>query len=196
MSKNYPGIDEGDEDVSQTVELKDNDGRSLMCYVERTLEVEGTEYLLLMPVDSPIEIFAWEADEDDDEEEALVDVEEDEIDSIFATAQAVLAEHDLKLQRTAYTLTASGELPDPEEDDVITLDLGEDDDGQDPDASEQFQMLCSFFHEEQEYAVCTPFEPLLFFARKSTQGHPELLSPEDFQEVRSRLEDQLFDELE
>lgn len=194
MSKNYPDIGEGDEAIS-TVQLQDDAGRSLTCYVERTLEVDGKEYLLLMPVDSPIEIFAWEADEDDDEEEALVDVEDDEIDAIFSTAQAVLAEHDLKLQRTAYTLTASGELPDPAEDDVITLDLGEDDDpGQ--DASEQFQVLCTFFHEEQEYAVCTPFEPLLFFARKATNGKPELLTPDDFQQVRSQLEDQLFDELE
>jgi hypothetical protein len=193
MSPYYPGTEAGEEEDVPTIELTDEAGRSLLCYKERTLEVEGNEYLLLMPVDSPIEIFAWEEDEDDDEEEALVDIEDDEIDEVFDTAQAVLAEQELKLRRTAFTLTASGDLPDPAEEDVITLEVGDD---ENDSAAEQFQILCTFFYEEQEYAVCTPFEPLLFFARLNSDGTAELLSPEEFQSVRSQLEDQLFDELE
>jgi Protein of unknown function (DUF3727)/Protein of unknown function (DUF1292) len=177
-----------------TVTLKDEAGRSLLCYVEKSLEVEGKDYVLLLPVDSPIEIFAWEPDEEDDEEETLVDVEEEELDEIFSTARAVLAEQDLTLNRTALTLTASGDIPLATEEDIITLDLGEDE-GADMD-SEQFQLLANFYHEEQEYAVCTPLDPLLFFARLTPEGQPELLSPEEFQAVRSQLEDQLFDEME
>ncbi len=192
MGQEYPGMEKQDDDAV-TVVLTDEDGRSLSCYVERTLEVAGSEYLLLMPVDAPIEIFAWEPDEDSEDDDILVDIEDEEIDDIFDTARAVLAEQDLTLRRTAFTLTASGDLPDPDDEDIITLDVSED---EEEEMSEQFQVLASFFHEEQEYAVCTPFEPLLFFARKTASGGPELLSPEEFQAVKTQLEDQLFDELE
>lgn len=190
------------EDDAQTLSLIDEDGRSLLCYVERSLKVQGQEYTLLLPVDAPIEIFAWAIDDEDDEEEMLMDIDEDELEEIFPTARAVLAEQDLILNRTALTLTASGELPEVEEDDIISLDI-EEDEGQ-PNL-EQFQQLASFFYEEQEYVVCTPLDPLLFFARINAQGRPELLSPEEFQdllaleefqELRSQLEKQaeLMDE--
>jgi hypothetical protein len=190
-----PGKNEEDVEVdAPTVNLTDAAGRSLLCYVEHSLEVEGEEYVLLLPVDSPIEVFAWEPDEDDEEEETLVDVEDEEIDEIFSTARAVLAEQDLTLSRTALTLTAQGEVPAAAEDDIITLDI-EDDDSAEMD-SEQFQLLANFYYEEQEYAICTPLDPLLFFARMNAEGQPELLSPEEFQAVRSQLEDQLFDAME
>jgi len=177
-----------------TISLTDEAGRSLLCYVEKSLEVEGDEYVLLLPVDAPIEIFAWEPDEEDDEEETLVDVEDEEIDDIFSTARAVLAEQDLTLSRSAVTLTVHGEIPDATEEDIITLDIGEDE-GVETEA-EQFQLLANFYYEEQEYAICTPMEPLLFFARMSGEGQPTLLSPEEFQAVRQQLEDQLFDDME
>jgi hypothetical protein len=192
QSEEYWEIDEKEEDAP-TIQLTDEDGRSLLCYIEKSVEVDGEKYLLLMPVDAPIEIFAWEASDDDEDEESLVDIEEDEIDDVFDTAKAVLSEQELILQRSALTLTASGDLPDADEEDIITLDVGEDEDDV---TMEQFQLLASFFYEEQEYAVCTPFEPLLFFARMDATGKPELLSPEDYEAVRSQLEDQLFDELE
>lgn len=190
--EDIPGMAEEEDDLP-TVNLSDEDGRSLLCYIENSMEVEGEEYLLLRPVDSPIEIFAWEADDEDEDEETLVDIEDDEIDEIFSTARAVLAEQDLTLNRAALTLTVTGDLPEPTEEDTITLDLGED---EAMVGSEEFQLLANFFYEEQEYAVCTPLEPILFFARMNGEGEPELLSPEEFQAVRSQLEDQLFSELE
>lgn len=193
MNDESLGMGEEMENQASTVSLIDEDGRSLTCYVERSMEVDGSEYLLLMPVDVPINIFAWDVDDEDEEEETLFDIEDDEVDDVFDTAKAVLAEQDMILQRTALTLTATGEVPEPGEDDVITLDVGEEDE---EITQEQFQLLANFFYEEQEYAICTPFEPLLFFARMNGDGRPELLSPEEFQLVRSELEDQLFDELE
>lgn len=169
------------EEDAPTVSLSDEQGRSLTCYVERTMKLEGTEYVLLMPIDSPIEVFAWEGDDDDDEDEMLVDIDDDELDEIFSTARAVLAEEDLILQRTALTLTASGELPEVAEEDIITLDIEEDDQTN----VEQFQQLASFFHEDQEYVICTPLDPLLFFARINASGNPELLTPEEFQHLLS-----------
>jgi hypothetical protein len=144
-------------------------------------------------VDAPIEIFAWETDEEDEEAETLVDLTEEEIDEVFETARAVLAEQDLALKRTAYTLTAVGDLPEVDEEELITVDIGEEDA---PTDSEQFQRITYFYYKEQEYDICTPLDPLMFFARLNAKGEPELLSPEEFQAIRVQLEEQLFDSLD
>lgn len=191
------------EDDAPTLSLTDEDGRSLLCYVERSLTVKGTNYVLLLPVDSAIEIFAWAADEEDDDEEMLIDIDEEELEAVFSTARAVLAEQDLILQHTALTLTASGDLPEVTEDDVITLDIETD---SEPNY-EQFQQLASFYHEEQEYVICSPLDPLLFFAQLNGNGQPELVSLEElqslleleeFKELRSQLElqTQLFEDVD
>lgn len=191
------------EDDAPTLSLVDEDGRSLLCYVERSLTVKGTEYVLLMPVDSPIEIFAWAADEEseDEDEEMLIDIDEEELEDVFSTARAVLAEHDLILNRTALTLTATGELPEVSEEDIITLDI----ETESEPNYEQFQQLATFFYEEQEYVVCSPIDPLLFFAQLNSAGQPELVSleelkmlleMEEFQDLRTQIETQaqLFEE--
>ena len=177
---------------SSSVTLKDEAGRSLDCYVERSLLVEDKEYLLLLPADAAVEIFAWQS-HDSDEEEA-VPVEDDEtINSIFATAEAVLAEQNLVLKRTAYALTVAGELPPVEESELFTLEIEDDTSDIEP---EQLQLLASFYHEDQEYSVYTPLDPLLFFARLNSSGNPELLSPEEFQKLQPLLAEQLIDEME
>lgn len=191
--KNNFGLNEDDMDEMPTVSLTDENGRSLQCYVEHSLQVEDKDYLLLLPMDAPIEIFAWETDEDDEEAETLVDLTDEEIDEVFETARAVLAEQDLALKRTAFTLTAVGDLPEVDEEELITVDIGEEDS---PTDSEQFQRITYFYYKEQEYDICTPLDPLMFFARLNAKGEPELLSPEEFQAVRPQLEEQLFDALD
>ena len=91
-----------------TIVLKDDAGKSLPCTVETAFKVDSTEYLLLQPVDFSVQIFAWQ-ETDDEEETELVDVTEEEIDLIFPVAQAVLAEQNLSLKRSAHTLTVEGE---------------------------------------------------------------------------------------
>lgn len=95
---------------AKSVTVTDEFGRSLACYVEHSFELNGENYVLLLPVDAPVEIFAWA--EDDDDEEPIAIEDPDEIDEIFETAKAVLEEQNLTLKRTAVTLTVSGELPD------------------------------------------------------------------------------------
>ncbi|HEY9878163.1 MAG TPA: DUF3727 domain-containing protein [Leptolyngbyaceae cyanobacterium] len=177
-----------------TVLLTDEAGLTLPCVVEQTFELSQQEYLLLLPVDAPIEIFVWRTEEGEDEE-VLMDVEDDEIGAIFPTAKAVLAEQNLMLQRTAITLTASGELPEAEEDDCLTLELDELSVGEDG-STEEFQILATFFYEDEEYTLCTPLDPLLIFARRTAKGDLEVVTPEEFQEIRSTLEEKLFDMLE
>jgi hypothetical protein len=174
-----------------SVTLTDETGRSLTCYKERSLFVEDQEYVLLLPVDSAIEIFAWQSD--GEEEEAIPVEDEATIDKIFGTAEAVLAEQNLILKRTAFALTVAGELPPVEDTELFTLEIEDDEATLEP---EQLQLLASFYYEDQEYAIYTPLDPLLFFARMNSSGDPELLSPEEFRKVQPLLEEQLFDELE
>ena len=177
------------------VMLTDEDNRTLACYVEKTLDVDGTDFLLLLPVDLPIEIFVWQSANDDDEGEGemMVDVEDDEIDDLFPSARAVLAELNLTLERSAHTLTAAGDLPEAEDEDCFALEVNEE--GEAP-ITEDFQMLANFFHNDAQYTLCTPLDPLLFFARREADGSVTLVDPEDFQSMRSQLEDQLFDALD
>ncbi|MBE9127163.1 MULTISPECIES: DUF3727 domain-containing protein [unclassified Coleofasciculus] len=179
---------------TNNVTLTDEAGRSLSCYIEHSLEVEGTEYLLLLPVDSPVEIVAWDEEEEEDFADATLIQGEEEIDVIFSDAQAVLAEQNLTLKRTAFTLTVAGEIPPVDEEEILTIEIEEEEDTElEP---EQFQLLASFYHEEQEYGIYTPLDPLLFFAQRNQAGQLELLSPEQFEKVQPLLEELLFDELE
>lgn len=189
FSSQYP--EENDKAQAGSITLTDEQGRSLECYVEHSLSVEEQEYVLLLPVDSPVEIFAWQGD--DEEEEAILVEDESVIDEIFPTAQAVLSEQNLTLKNTAYALTVGGELPPVEESELFTLEIEDEDADLEP---EQLQLLATFYHKEQEYAIYTPLDPLLFFARITKTGQPELLSPEEFRKVQPLLEEQLFNEVE
>jgi Protein of unknown function (DUF3727)/Protein of unknown function (DUF1292) len=177
-----------DSELNDLVSLTDETGRTLSCYVEKYLELDSKTYLLLLPVDAPIEIFAWNEDEEESAELIAID-ENDAIAKVFADASAVLSEQNLTLKQTAYTLTASGDLPplDPEE--ILQIELDEED--LEP---EEFQILSRFYNEEQEYAICTPVDPLLFFGKKNEQGVVELLSDQESDEIGPLLEDILLDE--
>jgi hypothetical protein len=173
----------------ETVTLTDDSGRTIACTIEHAIEVEGEEYVLLLPVDSPIEIFAWQ-DEGEDEEAIPVEDEED-LDQLFTVAKAVLEEQNLTLKRTAVTLTVEGELPDPEEDED-GLEVGSDD-------QEELQFLASFYYEEQEFGVYTPLDPFFILARMDANNQPQLLSPEELEKIEPMLpliEDQLLDQFE
>jgi uncharacterized protein YrzB (UPF0473 family) len=179
-----------------TITLTDEAGRELLCYIEMTVDVDGQEYALVNPVDYPVDIFVW-VETDDEEEEVLMPVEDTDLNEVFATAQAVLAEQNLKLKRTGLSLTAEGDLPEVDEDDVLVLEVEESGAGKE---QEEYQLLATFFHEEQEYAIYTPIDPVLFVVRLIKGKNPELLSPEEFQTLQPSLqpffEEHLFEEME
>lgn len=174
---------------SEVVTLFDDEGRSLDCYIENSLETDDSTYLLLLPIDSPVVILAWD---DEEESETIMIEDRDEIERIFPDAKAVLAEQELTLKPSAFTLTASGELPPLEDEHILTLELDEGDSQLD---AEELQYLASFYHQEQKYALYTPLAPLIFVARSNGSGKLELLSPEEKQ-VERILEELLFDELD
>ena len=176
----------------ETVEIFDEKGRSLSCYIEHSLETDGLTYLLLMPVDIPIVIISWDDDSDTEEIEAIMLEDDREIEEIFANAKAVLAEQNLSLKHTGYSLTATGELPPIEEEQLLTLNL--DDEDSDLEA-EELQLLASFYNSQQKYSIYTPLTPLLFFARYNLNHELELVSPDEdnFQPI---LEELLFEEFD
>jgi len=181
---------------NEFVTLTDESGRHLNCSIEHSLDVEGSEYLLLMPVDTPVEIVAWDDEEDEESTDATLLEDDAEIDLVFSDAQAVLAEQNLVLKRTAFTLTVAGELPsvdDVDEDDILTIEIEEDDVKLEP---EELMFLASFYHEEQKYEVYTPLDPLLFPAKRNKAGQAELLSPEEIKTVQPILNEWLFNDLD
>jgi len=179
-----------------TLSIKDDSGRTLVCQVEQTFEIDGRQYALLLPLNTPVEIFSWEEDEDGDgDTDSLVDVDESEIEKLLPTARAVLAEHDLTLHQSAVTLSVSGEIPEPHEEDCFTLEIGDIDEDGDAD-TEEIQTLATFFHDDVEYTICTPMDPLLLFAEISGQGEARMIPPEEFERLRPEIESSIFDVLE
>lgn len=177
---------------AKSVTVTDEFGRSLVCYIEHSFELNDENYVLLLPVDAPVEIFAWA--EDDEDEEPIAIENPDEIDEIFETAKAVLEEQNLTLKRTAVTLTVSGELPELEDE----LDSEEDEE----EGYEELQLLASFYNEEQEYAIYTPLDPFFILARLDENGQPQLLSDEELEKLEPMLpslegmiEEHLFSEM-
>ena len=169
--------------------IVDENGRSLPCYIEQSIEFDSMTYLLLIPVDIPVVIMSINNDDDEQLEAAMLE-DDEEIAEIFNNAKAVLAEQNLYLHHTAYTLTATGELPPIEEDQILTLDANE---GEGEGESEELQSLSYFYHAKQKYGIYTPLTPLLFFARYDMENRLELVSP-DQENLLPILEELLSEE--
>jgi hypothetical protein len=185
---------ENELDGTEVITLTDESGRSLECYIENALETDEITYLLLMPIDTPVVILAWDDEtEQDDYSNAVLVEDEAEIEKIFPDAKAVLAELDLMLKMTGYTLTVSGELPPLEDEGILTLELESDD--QESLEPEELQFLVSFYHLEQKYSIYTPLAPLLFLATYDQFGNIQLVSPEDG-DIQPILEELLFEEMD
>lgn len=186
-----PSFPNNSSDPPRSITLTDETGKSLPCSIEHSFIQAGTTYFLLLPLDIPITIIAWESDRDDAVATWVEDNEE--IERIFEDAKAVLAEQNLSLERAAYTLTVAGELPETEEDDILTLEIETEEDTLE---SEQFQFLTHFYHQEQEYEIYTPLDPLLLFARQTSKGNVEILSLEELQNIQPQLQEILVRELD
>lgn len=180
----------------ETITLTDDAGRTINCTVEHAFEVEGKDYVLLLPVDFPVEIIAWKGDEED--EEAIPVEDEQEIEQIFPIAKAVLEEQNLVLKRTAVTLTVEGDLPELSEE-AEFLEIGVETNGSGEEAEEELQFLASFYSEEQEYGVYAPLDPFLILARIDERQQPQLLSEAELTAIEPLLpmiEEQLLEQFE
>ncbi|MFN9693176.1 MAG: DUF3727 domain-containing protein [Synechococcaceae cyanobacterium] len=175
----------------ETVVLKDDEGRQLVCYVEEPVQLEGNTYALLTPVDTPVCLVRLAEDESD--HEIIEDLEGAE--EILSIADAVLQEHDLTLVRSAHILTVNGEIdgPELEEEDEDEAEAGDDldelDDLDEDGESDTYEMLLDrpFWVGEEQYALFIPLDPLFLVARLD-QGGAELVSDEELERVGPLIE--------
>ena len=164
-----------------TLLVRDREGHDLLCFLEHLIPLDGLDYALLSPVDTPVSLFRLG---DDDEPEPINSVSSSE--PILSVADVVLQEHDLVLVRSAITLTVSGELEEPDQEDLEELD---DEDDLDDDA-ETFELLVSFMVDAQEYGLYIPLDPFLVLVRM-VDGQAELLSEDELDRIQPRIEAEL-----
>ena len=165
-----------------TVLVRDSDGRQLLCFLEQLIPLDGNDYALLTPVDTPVCLVKIADDDSDDE---VID-ELSGAEPILSVADVVLQEHDLTLVRSAVTLTVSGELdePDPEDlDDEI-------EEGDDDEESDLYEMLIQFRAEGEEYGLFIPLDPFFVVARMEN-GEGRLVEGEEFERIQPRIEAEL-----
>jgi hypothetical protein len=160
-----------------TVQVRDGKGRELLCFLEQLIPLDGKDYALLTPVDTPVCLFRLREEEDPELVETL-----DATEPVLSVADVVLQEHDLTLVRSAVTLTVSGELEEPEAEDL--------DDEEADDDSETYELLVSFLVDDQEYGLYIPLDPFFVVARMEG-SEAFLVEGEEFDRVQPRIEAEL-----
>jgi len=170
-----------------TVVVRDSTGRQLLCFLEQLIPLDGHDYALLTPVDTPVCLVRIAPDEESEDE--LVE-ELEGAEAILEVADVVLQEHDLTLVRSAATLTVSGELDEPELDEFEDEDAVEE--GEDDGESDLYEMLIQFRAEDKEYGLYIPLDPFFVVARMEN-GAAVLVEGEEFERVQPRIEAELED---
>ena len=170
-------INSKDNYEAQTLILNDSNGNELFCYLEQIVKVEGEEYALLTPVDTPVSLFKIN---EKDEPELIEKVEKNE--QILKNADAVLQEHDLKLIRSAVTLTVSGELEEPIYDELEEDELDDD--------SETYELLVNFNLLDEEFGLYIPLDPFFIVGKLKNKG-AILIENDEFDKIQPLIESEL-----
>ena len=100
-------------------------------------------------------------------------------------SDVVLQEHDLTLVRSAVTLTVSGELDEPDPD-----ELEDDEDDEDDEEMETYELLVSFMVDAEECGLDIPLDPFLLLVRM-VDGQAVLLSDDELDRVQPLIEAEL-----
>ena len=160
-----------------TLLVKDSQGSDLLCFLEQVVPLEGNEYALLTPVDTPVSLFQLI---DDQDPKLIETIEKNE--QILEVADVVLQEHDLRLVRSAITLTVSGELDEPEPEEIEEEDIDEE--------SETYELLVNFRVDSNEYGLYIPLDPF-FIVGKLEDGEVKLVEGEQLDRIQSGIEAEL-----
>ena len=164
-------------DEVPTLLVKDSQGSDLLCFLEQVVPLEGNEYALLTPVDTPVSLFQLI---DDQDPKLIETIEKNE--PILEVADVVLQEHDLRLVRSAITLTVSGELDEPEPEEVEEEDID--------DESETYELLVNFRVDDNEYGLYIPLDPF-FIVGKLENGEVKLVEGEEFDKIQECIESKI-----
>jgi len=164
-------------DEVPTLLIKDSQGSDLLCFLEQVVPLEDNEYALLTPVDTPVSLFQLIEDQDP---KLIETIEKNE--PILEVADVVLQEHDLRLVRSAITLTVSGELEEPEPEEI--------EEGELDDESETYELLVNFRVDNNEYGLYIPLDPF-FIVGKLEDGEVKIVEGEEFDKIQSGIEAEL-----
>ncbi|WP_269605360.1 DUF3727 domain-containing protein [Prochlorococcus marinus] len=164
-------------DEVPTLLVKDSQGSDLLCFLEQVVPFEGNEYALLTPVDTPVSLFQLIEDQDP---KLIETIEKNE--PILEVADVVLQEHDLRLVRSAITLTVSGELDEPEPEEIEEEDID--------DESETYELLVNFRVDNNDYGLYIPLDPF-FIVGKIEAGEVKLVEGDEFDKIQSGIEAEL-----
>jgi len=164
-------------DEVPTLLVKDSQGSDLLCFLEQVVPLEGNEYALLTPVDTPVSLFQLI---DDQDPKLIETIEKNE--PILEVADIVLQEHDLRLIRSAITLTVSGELDEPEPEEIEEEEID--------DESETYELLVNFRVDNNEYGLYIPLDPF-FIVGKLEDGEVRLVEGEEFDKIQLGIEAEL-----
>ena len=164
-------------DEVPTLLVKDSQGSDLLCFIEQVVPLEGNEYAMITPVDTPVSLFQLV---DDQDPKLIETIEKNE--PILEVADVVLQEHDLRLVLSAITLTVSGELDEPEPEEIEEEDID--------DESETYELLVNFRVESNEYGLYIPLDPF-FIVGKLEDGEVKLVEGEEFDKIQSGIEAEL-----
>ncbi len=160
-----------------TILVRDSQGRDLLCFLEQLIPLDGNDYGLLTPVDTPVSLFRLIQGKDPELIETISSNE-----PILSVADLVLQEHDLTLVRSAVTLTVTGELDEPDPEELEEDDIDDD--------SETYELLISFRVEDIEYGLYIPLDPF-FVVAKLDNGQASLIEGEEFDNIQPRIETEL-----
>ncbi len=166
-------------DEVPTLLVKDSNGSALLCFLEQLIPIENKEYALLTPVDTPVSLFLLKEEGDPELVETISSSE-----PILAVADVVLQEHDLTLVRSAVTLTVTGELDEPDPDELEEEDAEDD--------SETYELLVSFRVKDDEYGLYIPLDPF-FVVGELVDGQAVLVEGKEFDRIQPLLENEIED---
>ena len=162
----------------------DDKGRKIECILEHTIPIDGVDYVLLTPNDTPVVLVRiGESDGDDKLIEDLEGID----NTILAAADVCLAEHDLTLVRSAVTLTVAGEPLPVEEEDVEDIEIEDDTTGE----TNLFELLIPFLHDGQEYGLYVPFDPFFVVARVTGDSEAVVVVDAELERVQPIIEAEL-----
>lgn len=175
-----------------TVVVRDGRGRQLLCVLEQLVPLDGHDYALLTPFDTPVILVRLSGGTSEEPEE-IEDWEQHP--AVMAVAEAMLQEHNMTLVRSAATLTVTGDFDksDLDEDD----DEGEDEieEGEaieEEDEGDLFESLLDrpFYVGEEQYDLFVPLDP--FFVVAQLKGREAtLIEGEAFARLQPRIEAEL-----
>ncbi len=160
-----------------TLIARDSKGNQILCFLEQVVPIEGCEYALLTPVDTPVSLFKLT---DEGDPELIKAIKNNE--PILEVADLVLKEHDLNLIRSAVTLTVEGELEEPDPDELEDDDIDDD--------SETYELLVPFRANEEEYGLYIPLDPF-FIVGELNDGEVKLIEDEAFDRIQPLIEIEL-----